>query len=224
MNDIELKQLLDSYNHRLEEAKLLNLQSWVLNLQCFEELLKQKSRNKLKSLFNFKLSAITLGILWIFFLVFLLINSLEIKKIFFVISVAAILFFNMYAVAIYWYHLILIRKINNSETVIETQEKISRLKVSTLNSARILFLQMPFYCTFWWSMEFINSSPLSFWCISVPIALLFTGFSVWLFRNISIKNAGKKWFKFLFNSPEWNWLISANNFLNEIEAFKKDKI
>ncbi|MGN6531285.1 MAG: hypothetical protein ACTHK0_06000 [Ginsengibacter sp.] len=41
MNDTELKNLLESYNHQLEEAKVLNLQSWVLNLQCFETLQKQ---------------------------------------------------------------------------------------------------------------------------------------------------------------------------------------
>ena len=40
MNDAELTNLLESYNHRLEEARVLNLQSWALNLQCFEALQK----------------------------------------------------------------------------------------------------------------------------------------------------------------------------------------
>ncbi|MEO6893747.1 MAG: hypothetical protein ABI136_01865, partial [Ginsengibacter sp.] len=63
---------------------------------------------------------------------------------------------------------------------------------------------------------------LSFWMISFPVAIVFTFASVWLYRNISLKNINKKWFKILFNSPEWNWLIRANYFLEEINSFKKE--
>jgi hypothetical protein len=41
-----------------------------------------------------------------------------------------------------------------------------------------------------------------------------------LYRNISYENAHKKWFKILFNSPEWTSLIKANDYLLEIERFK----
>lgn len=223
MNDTELKNLLESYNHQLEEAKVLNLQSWVLNMQCFETLQKQKAKSKLKSLSNFKIVAVILGILWILFLAYLLYFSMQMPKIFFVISAGAILVVTLIAVVVYLHHILLIHKINNSENVLKTQETIARLQLSTLNITRILFLQAPFYCTFWWNMEMIKNSPYSFWLISFPIALLFMLASLWLYKNISIKNAHKKWFKILFNSPEWKSLIKANNFLQEIESFKKEK-
>jgi hypothetical protein len=223
MDEIELQDFLKTYNQKLEEAKVLNLQSWVLNLQCFEALQKQKAKSKLRSLMNFKIIAVILGILWILFLGYLLFYLMEMQKIFFVISVAAIILFTLTAIIMYVHHIILIHKINNTESVLEAQEKLAHLKLSTLNITRFLFLQTPFYCTFWWSFNFIENSPKPFWFISFPIALLFAFASIWLFKNISIKNIHKKWFKILFNSAEWTSLIKANNFLREIESFKKEK-
>ena len=222
MEDTELKDILERYNHHLEEARVLNLQSWVLNLQCFETLQKQKAKSKLKALINFKLVAALLGILWVLFLGYLLYYSLEIPKIFFVISVGAIILITSAAIIVYAYQVVVIRSINNSENVLKTQERISHLKLSTINITRILFLQTPFYCTFWWSTQMIVNDPVSFWLITFPITLLFTYSSIWLYKNISMKNVNKKWFKILFNSPEWTSLVKANNFLEEINTFKKE--
>ena len=222
MEDAELKDLLESYNRKLEEAKVLNLQSWVLNLQCFETLQKQKAKSKLRSLITFKIVAVVLGILWVLFLGYLFYNSLEMSKIFFVISVGAIMLITSIAIIVYAHHIVLIGKINNSENVLKTQEEINRLQLSTINITRILFLQTPFYCTFWWSTQMIVNAPVPFWLITFPIALLFAYSSIWLYKNISIKNSNKKWFKILFNSPEWTSLVKANNFLEEINSFKNE--
>ncbi|MGN6531286.1 MAG: hypothetical protein ACTHK0_06005, partial [Ginsengibacter sp.] len=112
---------------------------------------------------NFKIVAVILGIVWILFLGYLVYDSMQMTKIFFVISAAAILIFTLVAIGVYLHHIYLISKINNSENVLKTQETISRLQLSTLQITRILFLQAPFYCTFWWNMEMIKGSPLSFW-------------------------------------------------------------
>ena len=112
MKDAELKNLFETYNQKLEEAKVLNLQSWVLNLQCFENLQKQKAKSKLKSLINFKIVAAILGILWVCFLGYLLYYSLEISRIFFSISLAAIILITLIAVIVYLYHIVLINKIS----------------------------------------------------------------------------------------------------------------
>lgn len=222
MNDIELKNLLESYNHKIEEAKVLNLQSWALNLQCFETIQKQKAKSKLRSLMNFKIFVVILGVAWILFLGYLFLHSLEMSKIFFLVSSGAIMVFTFIAIIAYLYHLILISRINNSENIIKAQETITRLQLSTINVTKILFLQLPFYCTFWWSARLITSSFLSFWLISFPIALLFAFASIWLYRNISLKNVNKKWFRVLFNTPEWTSLLEANHFLEEINDFKKE--
>lgn len=221
MENTQLENLLASYNHQLEESKLLNLQSWVLNFKCYEALQTQKTKSKLRSLILIKSVVMLLGIIWVLFLGFLLYHSLEMSKIFFVISVVAVMLITSAAVIVYAYHLVLILKINNSDSVIKNQETIARLQLSTINISRILFLQGPFYCTFWWSTQMIVDSPVAFWLISVPIALLFTFASIWLYMNISYRNADKKWFRILFNSPEWNVLTKASAMLKEIDEYKK---
>ena len=220
MEDVQLKELLDSYNNKLEEARVLNLQSWVLNFKCYENIQSQKVRSKLRSLITIKTIAILLGIIWVIFLGYLVFHSFQMKNIFFIISLSAIILFTVLAIFVYIWHIVLISKINDSENVIKTQEKITRLQLSTINVTRILFLQAPFYCTFWWSQTMIANSPGSFWLISFPIALLFTFGALWLFKNISTRNVDKKWFKFLFNSPEWTSLIKAKDYLEEINLFK----
>ncbi len=144
------------------------------------------------------------------------------SKIFFVISASAIILVTSAAIFVYAYHIVLINQINNCENVLKTQETLARLQLSTINIARILFLQSPFYCTFWWTTGMIVHSPVSFWLISFPVALLFTFVSAWLYKNISIKNIQKKWFKILFNTPEWTVLAKADSFLKEIQDFKKN--
>jgi len=61
---------------------------------------------------------------------------------------------------------------------------------------------------------------LKFWLIAFPVTLLLALAAIWLYRNISLKNSHRKWFKILFNSREWTSVIKAMEFMKEIEAFK----
>ena len=224
MEDIELKNMWKEYEKKIDEARILNLQSWVVNLKTFEHLQSQKAKSKLNALSSQKKWTILLGIAWVIFLIFLVYNSLEISKIFFVISLSAIALFNIYAIIIYIRHIILIKEIDNSESLVETQKKLAALQTSTLNIPRILFLQTSFYSTFFWSSQWIASAPASFWFITFPITLFFVWASVWLYLNISYKNANKKWFKILFSGKEWTSVVKATEYLKEIDEFKKEMI
>jgi hypothetical protein len=221
MDDLELNQLWGQYNQQIEKANILNLQAWVLQLQTFEYLQTEKAKSRLHALGGFKKRVIVLGVLWVLFLVFLLVNSLAWPKIFFVISVAAILGFNIYAIVVYIRHTLLIQEIDNSESLIDVQEKTARLKASTLQVARILFLQAPFYCTFYWNVQWMMHDA-GFWLIAFPVALLFALLSIWLYRNINLQNVNKRWFKVLFSSREWTSVIRAMDYLKEIEEYKKN--
>ena len=63
MQDKELDELLTAYNHKLEEARLLNLQSWVLNLQNYTYQQKQRANDKLGKLKLQKKILVLLGII-----------------------------------------------------------------------------------------------------------------------------------------------------------------
>jgi hypothetical protein len=221
MDDMELTKLWKQYDQTLERANILNLQSWVLHLQTIELLKTEKAKSRLRGLGNFKKGMILIGILWVAFLIFLLVNSIAVSKIFFALSVAAILGFNIYAVLAYIWHIVLIGEIDNSESLVDVQKKTAMLKASTLNSTRILFLQTPFYSTFYWNVQWMMHDP-KFWFITFPITLLLTAASIWLYRNIDIRNAGKRWFRLLFSGKDWTSVISAMKYLEEIEEYKKE--
>ena len=223
MEDNELKNMWKEYDRKIEESKILNLQSWVLNLQSFEYMKTGKAKSKLNALGIQKKWMIALGFIWVFFLVFLIVNSLEFSKIFFVISAGAIAVFTSIAIITYIKQIVLINEIDNSDSLVEAQRKVASLQASTLKIVGILFLQSPFYTTFFWSPQMITGDPLAFWAISFPVAIFFVWLSVWLYRNISFKNVNKKWFKILFSSSEWTLVVKAMRYLNEIDEFKRER-
>jgi hypothetical protein len=223
MEDEALKEIWKEYDRKLEESKILNLQSWVLNLQSFEIIQTLKAKKKLNALARFKKWVIASGIVWVLLLAFLVYHSLVFSKLFFVISLSAIMGFTSYAIFVYIRQVAWIRQIDNSESIVETQKKLALLQSSTLKVVGILFLQSPFYCTWFFTPEWAMQGDPGFWFVAVPIAILFTILSIWLYRNISFKNVDKKWFRVLFNSIEWTAIVKAKQFIDEIEEYKKDR-
>ena len=219
MEDIELKNIWKAYDQKLEEAKILNLQSWAVNIKTFEYLQTHKAQAKLNSLSAFKKWAVAIGVIWVLFLGILTWGN-HFKNVYFTISVIILLLFSVIAIAVYIKHIILISQINYNESIVDAQKKLTGLQASTINVTRILWLQMPFYTTFFWNTLWI-SSDIKFWLVAFPITLFFTFLAIWLYKNITIKNADKKWFKILLGDKEWTSIISAKNYLDEIDEFKK---
>jgi hypothetical protein len=222
MEDIELKAIWNAYDSKIEEAKLLNMQSWAINLRVFETLQKDKATSKLNRLATYKIVAALFGIPWIAVLGILLYGN-HFSNIYFSVSIAMILAFTLIAVAFYIRQAVAIRQINYSESITVTQQRLAKLQTSTINSIRFLWLQMPFYTTWFWSNKWM-STDIKFWIITFPVTLLFTFFAIWLYRNISLKNMDKKWCRLFISGIEWTSIMKAMGFLEEIEEFKKDMI
>lgn len=213
MEDITLKDLWKAQEEKLDR-------SMKLNLFILESLQKQKAQSKLNSLARLKLVAVILGIVWSLFLGVLVYGN-QLQNIYFTVSVGMIMLITILAVALYIRHIVLIRELDYSQSITDTQKKLSRLQASTFNS-RFILLQTPFYTTWFWSTEMVEAMDLKFWLIAVPITLLFTVLTIWLFRNLTPENMHKKWVKALVkNDPEHISILQAQDFLNEIEEFKK---
>ncbi|HPH84703.1 MAG TPA: hypothetical protein PLC48_04560 [Ferruginibacter sp.] len=224
---MEEKNIVDiwrSYDQKLEESRILNMQSWVLNLKNFEFLQSQKAKSVLNRLTTGKWFTVILGIIWVVFLVFLVLNSLTINKIFFVVSAGMIAIITGIAIVVYLKQIFLIRQINHSNSIVETQDKLAHLKLSTLWVTRILFLQCPFHTTWFLNWEMLKHAPTGLLIFQVAITVAFTFLSVWLYRNISDKNMHKKWFKVLFGGSGWTSLILAKDFIEEIDEYRQDHI
>lgn len=222
MNDIQLQQLWAEYDNKLEQAKVLNLQAWALNLQSKEALQMHKAKSKLNKLANYKKWVIALGVIWVLVLGFLIFNTITWQGIFFDISAGAIAITTIIAIAFYVHHITLIQKVDNSESIVSAQQTIAQLQASTLQAIRIIWLQLPFYCTFYLSPALLQKAGTTFIIVHAVITLLFVWAAIWLYRNINYTNRHKKWFKLLMGNIEWTNIAKAAQFLDEVEAFKKE--
>jgi len=222
MEDMDLKNIWQAYDRKLEEARILNLQSWALNLQSFENLQSHKAKSVLNRLAGFKVWMVVLGFVWVFLLVFLIVHSLTLSKIFFVVSAGMIAVCTGIAVVVYIKHIVLIREIDNTDSVTAVQQKLSKLQASTINIVRILFLQSPFYTTWYINRHMLEQENTGMWIFQILVTSFFSVMAIWLYKNISYRNAHKKWFKLLFSGLDWTAPAKAMEFMKEIEEFKKE--
>jgi len=213
MQDLELKQMWQAYDTKLD--KLL-----VLNLRHFEQLQTQKANDKINSFVRNQVVWILLGVVWTAFLGVLVFNALH--NLWFAVSVGIIMVFTAYATLVYLKSVVEIRQINFDENITLAQQKLSGVQASFNQNGRLLFLQAPFYCTW-----FINPSMYKNvvgMCITLGIAVLFAVLAVWLYRALAPKNMHRPWVKNLTKSLGGNHIIAANEFLEEIAAFKEENL
>src|SRR5882757_5918341 len=195
MEDTILKALWKVQDEKLER-------SLKLNLFLLDSMQKDKAKSKLNKLAAFKTIAVILGLVWCAFLG-LLIYGNNFKNIYFTISVGAIFLFSLYACAVYIKQIIFIKQLDYSDSIISTQKKLATLQLSTINTTRILLLQLPFYTTWFYTSQLVVHD-LKFQLISFPITLLFVLLAIWLYKEIRIENMNKKWLRtFMKMGPEY---------------------
>ncbi len=214
MNEEELKKLWQGYDQKIE--KILHI-----NRKQLQVIQSEKALNRIRSFKSNHILAVLLGLVWIFILAFLLWYAPN--NLFFRVSVGMILLFNIFAVLLYAYHIVLLSTIDISASITSTQARLKKVYHSYLHVGRVLLLQTPFYCTWWYSVEFIKEAGILFWIINVPIVMLFTSLALWAFIRLSPKSKPTKWTKRLNNWFGSRKLEQASAFLEETEEYTQEK-
>lgn len=221
MNENELKLLWQSDNKKTEDRLAVNRKN-------IEDITKLKVLGFLSSTKPIKIFTLIAGILWVaivgFVIARLFIYAYDKVSLYFLYSASIQVLLTAIAVAVYIYQLNLIYRINFSEPVLAIQEKLTKLKLSTLTVTRILFLQLPVWTTFYWSENMFKNGNMLLWTIQGIITLSFTYMAVWLFLNIKYKNRNKKWFQLIFRGKEWQPIIQSMDLLNQIEKYQEGEI
>lgn len=215
MEDTEIINLWKSYGQKLEE-------SLQLNRKNAEEITRIKVKSFLASMKPLKLFTIVAGIIWVGFVDYLIIKTFPVANWFFIISAGIQVLLTKLAIIIYLYQLILLYHADISEPVLETQRKLASLKSTTLWIARILFLQLPVWTTFYWNKSMLVNGNIPLSVLQIVITGTFTFVAVWLFLNIKNANKDKKWFRLIINGNEWNPLIRSIELLNQVKEYKTD--
>jgi hypothetical protein len=221
MNEMEFKKLWQKTNEKLEE-------SFVINRNNTDDITRMKVYNFLSSMKPVKIFTLWVGILWVGLGASLLsqiyLNAFSEMNKYFLFSASIQIGITAIALLIYLYQLITISKVDISDPVLKTQEKLASLKLSTLWVTRILFLQLPVWTTFWWNETMFKDWNLFQWAVTGIVTLSFTYFAIWLFFNIKYENRNKKWFKLIFKGKEWTPLMNSIELIEQINNYKDKRL
>jgi len=221
MEDRSFEDMLQSFKEKDNDTWLMNVMQ--LNMNCIITMQTQKAKAKLTSVAIIKVLGILLGLLWVWLLGSLGFAAYIVGNVFFAVSAGIVMLISIIAIIVYIKHLVLIAQIKESDSITYNQRKLAELQTSTLKITRILFLQMPFYSTWFITPTLLANAGTAWLVIQVVITASLTFLSIWLYRNISFKNANKKWFRILFGNSEWTGVTKAIAFMKEIDDFKNDK-
>lgn len=219
MENSDMMELWKAYDRKLEETVSINKNMAL-------EVTRLKTESLLKSMRPVKLFTLLAGIIWVILgsivIGNLFVHAYDDISLFFIYSSAIQLIITAIAIIIYIYQLVLIQQVDIGMDIMETQGNLSKLKSSTLWSARILFLQFPVWTTFYLSKNTILSGDIAYILINGIITLLFTFLAIWLFINIKYENRDQTWFKLIFTGKEWNPIIRSIELYEDIQEYQND--
>lgn len=214
MEELDLKNAWQSYDKKLDHLLQVNFKQ-------LKEIQSIKAESTINSFKRNHLAVMLVGIAWVWFLGFLVYHTRG--NPYFIISVGAIILFNVFAVFLYLRHLVILSSINIAESVTETQQKLAKVYTSYVQVGRVLLLQTPFYCTWWYTAELVQNGGFLFWTIQALIVASLTGFAIYLFRKLSLKSKSQNWVKRTDTFFGADKLQNAIAFLNEIKEFKSEQ-
>ena len=217
MNELELKKLWQTTNDKLEE-------NFVVNKKNTDDITRVKVQSILGSMKPIKIFTLLVGVLWVSLGIIILssiyVNTFSEANKFFLFSATVQILLTAIALLIYIYQLIKIYQVEIYDPILQTQKKLSQLKISTLWVTRIMFLQLPVWTTFWWSNSMFTDWNFAQWIVPLFFTFSFTLLSLWLFFNIKYENRNRKWFQLIFKGKEWTPLIKSMELLEQVEDYK----
>lgn len=220
MENIDFITIWKTQNAKLDEAL-------AINKKLLRNVVDGKAQSALRSLKILKSGLLFFGILYLIALSGLLIFALSRYSPswnYFIASVAAIFAVNLYAVITYIKHLVWLRGINYDGAVASIQQKLSELQLSIVNHTRIMYLQTPFFTTFYLSsMWFPQNSPLAYTIFQLAFTAAAIYSSWWVYRNMTPENMNNKLIKSLLNGSGRDTVQKAMDFYNEVEDYKMEK-
>jgi hypothetical protein len=201
-------------------------QSLAINKQLLKEVINQKAQSSLQSLIRFKLGGIIAAVIFLFFIgvvLFYAIAYYSSAANYFIISMAVIFLINIKALYDYIKHLAWIDNIDYNGSITAIQQKLIKLQMSIVQHTRIMFLQLPFWTTFYlsskWFPQNVGWGYVVFQCLSTA---LFAYLAYWLYKNITVQHANKKWVSAIINGSGGKYITKALDFYKEIERFKQE--
>lgn len=220
MENSELITIWKAQNEKLEKTL-------AINQKLLKENINQKAKSTLRGLVRLKTAGIVAFMLYLLvlgFVVFIAIANYSSAFNYFIVSVAAIFLINFKGFSDYIRIIVLVNNIDYNGSIMEIQQQLSRLQLSIINHAKIMWLQLPFFSTFYLSNTwFPQDSAAGYIILQVAVTGSLIYLSYWLYKNHKPENLDKKWFRTMISGSGGKSVADALEFYKELEDFKQEK-
>lgn len=213
MQDNELLNLWKSYDQKIGEVL-------ALNKELVYDITKRKLNKTIGKMWRPKKAMLLIGVPYTLMLYIITLIAYLAGGFFVTIGFGAIALIMTTIVILYFYHLYLIRRISSSDEIVYVQEKLSKLKLSSFNCARIAVIQLPFWVVCWLSLNALKSSPFLYGGVNVAVFSGLAYLSYWLYKSLSVQNSGSKVSRFFLSGIEWDPIIKSSEILEQLKAYK----
>ncbi len=201
-------------------------QSLAINKKLLTELTNQKAESTMQLLVRHKqrgIIAATFYLLILGLLLYFSIADYKSEKAYFIFSILAIFMVNIKALFDYIKHLTWANKINYNGSIAIIQKQLAKLQFSIISHARIICLQFPFFTTFYLSNKwFPHEVGIGYIIFQILLTGSFTYLSYWLYKNHTIANLEKKWFRNMIAASGGKSVLKAMDFYKEVEEFSNN--
>jgi len=214
MQDDELLSIWKSYDQKMEEVL-------SINRTLIYELTKGKLNTTINKLRRPKRVLLCMGIPYTLLLYLITLVAYQADAFFVTRGFGAIALIMTTIVILYLYHLYLIDQISNSDDILYVQEKLSSLKLSSFNCARLAVFQLPFWSMCWVSVDALKNSPILYGGVNLAVFLGLTYLSYWLYKRLSIQHADSKVSRFFLSGIEWEPIIQSSNILEQLKEYSE---
>ncbi len=220
MENIDFINIWKAQNTKIEQAL-------ALNLKLLREIVDGKAKSAVRSLTILKSTLLFFGVLYLIALGGLISFALSRYSPawnYFLVSVAAIFAINLFAVITYIKHLVWLSEINYDGPVADIQQKLSKLQLSIIRLTRIMYLQTPFFTTFYLSSNWfpqLTPWPYTLFQLALTGAAIYS--SWWVYKKMTIENIDNKLIKSLLSGSGRDTVRKAMDFYNEIEEYKVEE-
>jgi hypothetical protein len=216
MSADEFQQLWKSYEQKLQK-------SMKLNQQLVEANLSRKARTAFNWQIAFKIMMIGLGLAWNIFVGGLMWKYRTEPA--FVVAALMVLSCTGYAIGGYFVQVLIMAQMNISDSVLATQKHLAVLEQLMIRTLKVPVLQIPAYFFFFVTRNMIATGGPWFWVIEGLSVAASIAVTIWIYRSITLENAGKKgWVRKMVDNEGWKAVKRAREYSREIEEFRKEEV
>lgn len=212
LQDKELLAIWSTYDQKLDQVL-------SLNKEIVRNMTTEKVSRTIRRLRLPKLAMVVIGIPYTLVLYTITFLAFLGGAPFVMIGFGAISLIMTVILIIYGYHLYLIYQINCAQEIVDVQQKIAKLRLSTYGLARWTVVQLPFWSVCWMSLDAHKASPFLYGGINLMVFLALCYLAYLLYSRLDIRHSDSRVRRFFLSGSEWEPIIKASNILEELKEY-----